>query len=109
MYYDRLDADVTRLNPLVVIKANYPRDKVVAQHVKIVEVKEDDKDSEPVRSEVSRALPSLEQEVHRSGRSMCQTTDYNPTTSKATELSTVQYFAEIVELDNEELSNTIEV
>ena len=59
---------------------------------------------------MSRVLLSLEHEVRRSGISVHQTMTYNPTTGKATKLSAVQnYFACLAELDNEELSNTIEV
>ena len=55
-------------------------------------------------------MPSLEQEVHRSGRTVRQTTTYNPTTGKAAEISAMQnYFACLAKLDNEELANTIEV
>jgi len=62
MYYPRLDADVTGVDPLVVIGADYARDEVMEQRVKIEEVKEDDDGS--VRLEVSRAFSNLEQEVH---------------------------------------------
>ena len=92
------------------IKADYPRDEVVEQRVEIDEVKEDDKDNHLFRSEVSRAASSLEQEVLRSGRSVCQTMPYNPTTGKATELSAEQnHGTYLAELYNEELIDTIEV
>ena len=62
------------------------------------------------RSEVSRALSSLDQEVLRSGRTVCQITTYNPTTSKAADISAVQNcFACLAKLDNVELTITIEV
>ena len=32
MYYPRLDAGVTGLDPLVVIETNFPRDEVVEPH-----------------------------------------------------------------------------
>ena len=114
-YYEQLDADITELDPLVVvIGAKYPRDEVmvefVEQRVKVEEVKEDNKDNGSARSEVSRALSSLEQEVRRSVRSPRQTTNCNPTTGETTELSAVQNdVACLAELDNEELTNTIEV
>ena len=102
------DADVAELDPLVAIEANYPRDEIMEQRVNIEEVKEDDNKSG--RSKVSRALLSLEKEVHRSGRSMCRTTTYNRTTGKAAEISAAQnYSACLAELDNEDLNNTIEV
>ena len=72
------------------IEANYPRDKVVEQRVKIEEVKDGDKEDKHVRSEVARASSSLEQEVRRSGRTVRQTTTYNSTTGKAAEISAVQ-------------------
>ena len=68
MYYPRLDADITGLDPLVVIEADFWREEAVEPCVKIEEVKEDN--DKYVRSEVSRALSSLEQEVCRSGRSV---------------------------------------
>ena len=71
---------------------------------------EADKDDESVRSEVSRALLSLGQEVCRSGRTVCQTTTYDPTTGKAAEISAVQnQHAYLAELDNEELRIHIKV
>ena len=72
IYYPRLDADVTGLDPLVVIEADLLREEAVEPRVKIEEVKEDNDVS--VRSEVSKASPSLEQEVCRSGRTVSQTT-----------------------------------
>ena len=71
------------------IVADYPRDEVVEQDIKIEEVKRGDKDGEPVRSEVSRLSLSLDQEVRRSSRSVLQSMTYNPMTGKATELSAV--------------------
>ena len=67
------------------IKVNYSRDEVVEQCVKIKEIKEDDNKS--VRSEMSRALLSLEQEVRRSGRSVRQTMPCNPGTDKVAKIS----------------------
>ena len=58
------------MDQLVVIEADYPRDEVVEQRVEIDEVKEDDKDNNLIRSEMSRAASSIEQEVQRSGRSV---------------------------------------
>ena len=74
------------------IEADFPRDESTEQDIKIMEVKEGDKDNTSVRSEVPRALSILEQEVRRSGRSVCETISYNPTTGtgKATELSSVK-------------------
>ena len=86
----------------------FSREDRVESRVKIEEVKEGDDES--VRSEVSRALSSLEQEVRRSGRSVRQTTTYNPTTGKAAEISAMQnYFACLAELDNEKLTTTVQV
>ena len=90
------------------IEADFPREEAVEPRVKIEEVKEDN--GVYVRSEVSKTLLSLEQEVRRSGRTVRQTTTYNPTTGKAAEVSSMQnYFACMAELDNEELATTIEV
>ena len=58
------------------------------KRVKIEEVV--DTDDESVRCDVSRAVYSLEQEVYRSGRSVRQTTTYNPTTGKVAKISAVQ-------------------
>ena len=80
MYYKRLTAEMTGFDPLVVIEADNPRDEVVEQQVKIEEVMDNDKDAKSVRSEVSRALSSLEQEVPRSDRTVRQTTAYNSIT-----------------------------
>ena len=68
MHYPQLYTDDTELNPLVVIKEDCPRDEAAEQCVKIEEVKADDKDNASVRSEVSRASLSLEQEICRSSR-----------------------------------------
>ena len=57
MYYPRLNADVTRLDPLIVIEADFPREEAVEPRVKIEKVKEDDDVS--VKSEVSKASSSL--------------------------------------------------
>ena len=60
MYYERLNAEVTGLDPLIVIEAKNPRDEVMEQRVKIEEAVDDDTNDESIRSEVSRALSSLE-------------------------------------------------
>ena len=59
IYYERLDTDVTGLDLLVVIEADYPRNKVVEQRVKIEKAKDDNKDDESIRFEVSKASSSL--------------------------------------------------
>ena len=64
------------MDPHVLIEAKSPRDEVVEQCVKIEEVVDDYNDNEAVRSEVPKASLSLEHEVRRAGRSMCQTTTY---------------------------------
>ena len=80
------------------------------QDINIEEVEGGDKDNKSGRSEVSRTLSSLEQELSRSGRAVRQTMTYNPTPGKATELSAVHnYFACMADLDNEESSDTIGV
>ena len=108
MYYPQLDADITGLDPLVVIEADFPREDTVEPRVKIEEIKKDDDVS--VKSEVSKTSSSLEHEVCRSGRTIRQTTTYNPTTDKAAEISAMyNYFACLVEFDNEELATTIKV
>ena len=108
MYYLRLDADITGLDPLVVIEADFPREERVEPRVKIEEVKEDDDES--VTSEVSKASSSLEQVVSRSGRTVTQTTTYNPTTGRAAGISATQiYCACLAELGEEEFDTTIEV
>ena len=59
---------------------------------------------------MSKASSSLEQVVRRSGRTVTQTTTYNPTTGKAAEISAVQnYYACLAELDNVELATAIKV
>ena len=50
------------------IEAAFPREDAAEPRVKIEEVKEDDDVS--VKSEVSKASSSLEQEVRRSGRTV---------------------------------------
>ena len=109
MYYPRPDTDLTGQNPLVVIEADFPREEIVQPEeprVKIEEIKDD----ASVSSEVSKASSSLEQVVRRSGRTVTQTTTYNPTTGKAAEISAMQnYYACLAELDNEEFATAIEV
>ena len=111
MYYPRLDADLTGQDPLVVIEAHFPREERVQPeepHIKIEEVK--DQDDVSVSSEVLKVSSSLEQVVRRSGRTVTQTTTYNPTTGKATDISAMQhYFACLAELDNEELATANKV
>ena len=51
MYYPQLDADVTGMDPLIVIEADYQRDEVAEQRVEIGEVRKGDNES--VRLEVS--------------------------------------------------------
>ena len=111
MYYPRLDADLTGQDPLVVIEADFSREERVQPEeprIKIEEVK--DQDDASVSLEVSKASSSLEQVVRRSGRTVTQTTTYNPTTDKATDISAMQnYFACLAELDNEELTTANKV
>jgi hypothetical protein len=70
VYYKLINANVTNLDPSVVIEAGSPSDKVVDTQVKIGETVDDANDYMSVRLEVSRALSSLEQGVCRSGRSI---------------------------------------
>ena len=111
MYYPRPDTDLTGQDPLVVIEAGFPKEERVQPEeprVKIEVVQ--DQDDASVSLEVSKASASLEQVVHRSGRTVTQTTTYNPTTGKATDISAVQnYYACIAALDNVELATAIEV
>ena len=81
MYYARLNSDVTDFDPVVVTEAS-PRDKVVDTQLNIEEVVDNFNDDISVRSKVSRVLSSLEQEVLRSGRTIRQTTTYDPMTGK---------------------------
>ena len=74
MYYPTLGTDITGLDPLVMLEADFPREDAVEPRVKIEEVTEDDDMS--VKFEVPKASSSLEQEVHRSGRILRQTTTY---------------------------------
>ena len=61
-------------------------------------------------SEVSRASASLEQEVSRSGRTVRQTTTYNPTTGKTAKIIAVQnQYACLAEVDNKELRTNIKI
>ena len=94
MYYPRLDADITGLDPLVVIEADFSREDVVEPCVKFEEVKEDIEEVKEggdvsIKLEVSRAALNLEQEVRRSGRTVGQTTTYNSTTGKAAEIGAI--------------------
>ena len=90
MYYERLNTNVTDSDPVVVVEAKNSCDEVVYTHIKIEEVVEDVRDDKSVRSVVSRAPSSLEQEVLRSIRTVQQTTTYNPTTGKAAKSRAVQ-------------------
>ena len=62
---------MTGPDPIGIVEAENPRDEVVESRVKIEEVADNGNDDESLRSEVSRASLSLEQEVRRSGRTMC--------------------------------------
>merc|ERR1712153_4763 len=105
MYYPKPDTDLTGQDPLVVIEADFPREEIVQPEEPRVKIEEDDAS---VSSEASKASSSLEQVVRRSGRTVTQTTTYNPTTGKAAEISAVQnYYACLSELDNVELATAI--
>ena len=100
------------LDPIVAIKVDSNRSEVLDTPINIEEQEPDDIPSNdvPARSEVFKATSSLEQDISRSTRTICQTSTYDPINGKAVEISAIQNcFGCLAELNNDESRTNVEI